>query len=173
MCKRDSSGRAIMKTPEHELGRIWTDMETMERSGELDRMFKGDIPVARSSTRETFKETIKPSMKLTKRTFLNILAYDISTPGYADEMLARMELLGCANARNYYAAVKIEWKYYHEKEMKSAAEWYRKQNFERKEVNDLRRQEKQQKAEQLRADLQQKSDRELLTLLQRLRLSGA
>ena len=162
-----------MKTPEHELGRIWTDMETMERSGELDRMFKGDIPVARSSTRETFKETIKPSMKLTKRTFLNILAYDISTPGYADEMLTRMELPGCANARNYYAAVKIEWEYYHEKEMKSAAEWYRKQNFERKEVNDLRRQEKQQEAEQLRADLQQKSDRELLTLLQRLRLSGA
>ena len=162
-----------MKTPEHELGRIWADMDTMERSGELDRMFKGDIPVTRSSTRETFKETIKPSMKLTKRTFLNILAYDISTPGYADEMLTRMELLGCANARNYYAAVKIEWEYYHEKEMKSAAEWYRKQNFERKEVNDLRRQEKQQEAEQLRADLQQKSDRELLTLLQRLRLSGA
>ena len=60
----------------------------------------------------------------------------------------------------------------YEKEMKSAAEWYRKQNFERKEVNDLRRQEKQQEAEQLRADLQQKSDRELLTLLQRLKQIG-
>lgn len=137
-----------MKTPEHELGRIWTDMETMERSGELDRMFKGDIPVARSSTRETFKETIKPSMKLTKRTFLNILAYDISAPGYADEMLARMELLGCSRAREYYETVKAEWQQEHDAQMESVAEWYRKQNFDRKEVNDLRKQEKQQEVEQ-------------------------
>lgn len=145
-----------MKTPEHELGRIWTDTETMERSGELDRMFKGDIPVARSSTREMFKETIKPSMKLTKRTFLNILAYDISTPGYADEMLARMELLGCANARNYYAAVKIEWEYYHEKEMKSVAHWYKGQcenEFERRKVK-------------IRTEKEVEQQRELLELLQ-------
>ena len=145
-----------MKTPEHELGRIWADMDTMESSGELDRMFKGDITVTRSSTRETFKETIKPSMKLTKRTFLNILAYDISTPGYADEMLARMELLGCANARNYYTAVKIEWEYYHEKEMKSVAHWYKGQcenEFERRKVS-------------LRTEKEVEQQRELLELLQ-------
>lgn len=59
--------------------------------------------------------------------------------------------------------------------MKSVAHWYRGQcenefeNMKRKAVRESR---KEQEVEQLRADLQQKSDRELLTLLQRLKQIG-
>lgn len=53
--------------------------------------------------------------------------------------------------------------------MKNTGEWYRRQDFERKEVNESRKQEKQQEAELLKADLHQKSDRELLILLQNMK----
>ena len=53
--------------------------------------------------------------------------------------------------------------------MKNVAAWYVKQNFDRREVRESR---KRQEVEQLKADLQQRSDKELLILLQRLRKSG-
>ena len=59
--------------------------------------------------------------------------------------------------------------------MKSVAHWYRGQcenefeNMKRKAVRESR---KEQEAEQVKADLQQKSDRELLILLQKLKQSG-
>lgn len=155
--------------PDDVYRQICMNMTEAEISGDFAEMFKGECKGSELMNRQKFKETIKPDMKLTKRTFLNILAYDISTPGYADDMLARMELLGCTNARKYYAGVKAEWEYSHEKGMKSAAERHRKQDFNRKEVKELRKQEKQQGAELLRADLRKKSDRELLTLLQNMK----
>lgn len=135
--------------PDDLMEKIKISMTEAELYGDLVDLFKCRCKGPELTDRQKFKETIKPGMKLTKRTFLNILAYDISTPGYADDMLARMELLGCTNARNYYAAIKAEWEYNHEKSMKNCAEWLGRQDFNRKEVNDLRRQEKQQEAEQL------------------------
>lgn len=121
--------------PDGFMEKIKIDMAEAELAGDFTGMFKGECKSPELPTRQKFKESIKPGMKLTKRTFLNILACDISTPGYADDILARMELLGCTNARNYYAAIKVEWEYNHEKSMKNCAAWLRKQDFERKEVN--------------------------------------
>lgn len=166
-----------MKTPEHELGRIWADMEIMERSGELDQLFKEEVRAPDQQTgRESLQRSLRPDVKLYKSTFKKILGYDITTPGFAEDALTRLEILGCSRAREYYEAVKTEWQQDHDAQMKRAAHWYKGQceneweNTKRKEVRESR---KEQEAEQLRADLQQKSDRELLTLLQRLRLSGA
>ena len=128
--------------PDGFMEKIKIDMEEAELAGDFTGMFKGECKSPELPTRQTFKESIKPGMKLTKRTFFNILAYDISTPGYADDMLARMELLGCTNARAYYAGVKAEWEHNHEKGMENCAEWLRKQDFERKEVNGLSKQKK-------------------------------
>lgn len=155
--------------PDELMEKIKMDMAEAEMAGDFTGMFKGECKSPKLPTRQKFKESIKPGMKLTKRTFLNILACDISTPGYADDMLARMELLGCTNARNYYAAIKAEWEYNHEKSMKNCAAWLRKQDFERKEVSDLSNQKRKQEVELLKADLRQKSDRELLTLLQSMK----
>lgn len=141
--------------PDDLMEKIKVGMTEAELSGDLNGLFKCECKGPDQTDRQKFKGTIKPDMKLTKRTFLNILAYDISTPGYAEDMLTRMELLGCTNARAYYAGVKAEWEYNHEKGMKNVAEWYRRKSKEeyeelkRKEVNDLRKQEKQQEAELL------------------------
>ena len=97
--------------------------------------------------REEFEQSISQGMKLTKRMFLNILACDISTSGYADRVLDKLEAVGGTKAKEYYKRVKDEWQREHDAQMKSA--------------------------EQLKADLQRKSDRELLILLQRLRQNGA
>lgn len=106
---------------------------------------------------------------------MKILGYDITTPGFAEDALTRLEILGCSRAREYYEAVRSEWQQEHDAQMKSVAHWYRGQcenefeNMKRKAVRESR---KEQEVEQLRADLQQKSDRELLTLLQRLKQIG-
>lgn len=114
-------------------------------------------------------------MYLSKSYFKKILGLDITTPGFAEDALTRLEILGCNRAREYYEAVRAEWQQEHDAQMKSVAHWYKGQcenefeNLKRKAVRESR---KEQEAEQLKADLQQKSDRELLILLQKLKQSG-
>lgn len=76
--------------------------------------------------RRQLLDEIKPSMKLTTGFFLKVYGYDLTWPGFADNVLARMEILGCSKARDYYMAVVAEYEYNHEKELKVAAEWYKK-----------------------------------------------
>lgn len=114
-------------------------------------------------------EAAKQFGKLGKNTFKKILGYDMTWPGFAEDALTRLEELGCSRAREYYEVVKLEWQQGHKQQMKNVAAWYVKQNFDRREVRESR---KRQEVEQLKADLQQRSDKELLILLQRLRKSG-
>ena len=114
-------------------------------------------------------EAAKQFGKLGKNTFKKILGYDMTWPGFAEDALTWLEELGCSRAREYYEVVKLEWQQGHEQQMKNVAAWYVKQNFDRREVRESR---KRQEVEQLKADLQQRSDKELLILLQRLRKSG-
>lgn len=130
----------------------------------------------RPQGRESFLRSFSCDMKLYKSTFMKILGYDITTPGFAEDALTRLENLGCNRAREYYETVKSEWQKEHDAQMKSVAHWYRGQcenefeNMKRKAVRESR---KEQEAEQMRTDLQQKSDRGLLTLLQNLSQSVA
>lgn len=155
--------------PDDLMEKIKADMYAAEQSGNLADLFKGRCKGPELTDRQKFKETIKPGMKLYKNTFKKILGYELTTPGFADEVLDQLEALGCSHAREYYETVKNEWQQEYSSQMKNAAEWYRRQDFNRKEVNDLRKQEKQQEAELLKADLHQKSDRELLILLQNMK----
>lgn len=118
---------------------------------------------------EQLLNEIQPGMRLTRAFFKKVLGFEMTWPGCADEMLSRLEELGCSRAREYYETVRAEWKQRHEQQMKNVAAWYLKQNFNRREVRHTR---KRQEVEQLKADLQQRSDKELLILLQRLRKSG-
>ena len=126
--------------------------------------------------REEFEQSISQGMKLTKRMFLNILACDISTSGYADRVLDKLESVGGTKAKEYYKRVKDEWQREHDAQMKSVAHWYKGQceneweNTKRKAVRESR---KEQEVEHMKAGLQQKSDRELVILLQRLKQNDA
>lgn len=166
-----------MKVPDDIFAQICADLEVTEQFGELDGIFKGEPRAPDQLTgRKSFLHLFSCDMKLYKSTFKKILGYDITTPGFAEDALARLVILGCSRAREYYESVKAEWQQEHDAQMKSVAHWYKGQceneyeNMKRKAVRKLR---KEREAEQLKADLQQKSDRELLTLLQTLRQSGA
>lgn len=89
-------------------------------------------------------------MKLYKNTFKKILGYEMTWPGCADEMLSRLEELGCSKAREYYEAVKSEWQQEHEQQMRNVAEWYSKQSFDRKKVKESRKQQEVEQRKQKR-----------------------
>ena len=163
--------------PDDVFAQICAEMDALNQSGELDQLFKGEPrALDQQAGREPLMRSLRPDVKLYKSTFKKILGYDITTPGFAEDALTRLEILGCSRAREYYEAVRSEWQQEHDTQMKSVAHWYKGQcenefeNMKRKAVRESR---EEQEVEQLRADLQQKSDRELLTLLQRLRQNSA
>lgn len=145
--------------PDDLMEKIKTDMSAAEQSGDLVDLFKCRCKGPELTDRQKFKETIKPGMKLYKNTFKKILGYELTTPGFADDILDQLEALGCSHAREYYETVKNEWQQEYSSQMKNTAEWYRRKSKEeyeelkRKEVNDLRKQEKQQEAEQKKRGL--------------------
>ena len=166
-----------MRVPDDVFAQICAELEAAEQSGELDQLFKGEPRAPDQPTgRKPFLHSFSCDMKLYKSTFKKILGYDITTPGFAEDAIARLEILGCSRAREYYETVKAEWQQEHDAQMKSAARWYKGQwenQFEDMKRKAVRESRKEREAEQLKADLQQKSDRELLTLLQKLKQSGA
>lgn len=165
-----------MRVPDDVFVQICAEMDAAEQSGELDGLFKGEPRAPDQQTdREQLTRSLRPDVKLYKSTFKKILCYDITTPGFAEDALTRLEILGCSRAREYYEAVRSDWRKEHDAQMNGVARWYRKQceneweNMKRRAVRESR---KEQEAEQVKADLQQKSDRELLILLQKLKQSG-
>ena len=166
-----------MRVPDDVFAQICAEMDAAEQSGELDGIFKGEPRAPDQPTgRKPFLHSFSCDMKLYKSTFKKILGFELTTPGFAEEAITRLEEQGCSRAREYYEAVRSEWQQENDAQMKSVAHWYKGQcenefeNMKRKAVRESR---EEQEVEQLRADLQQKSDRELLILLQRLKRSGA
>ena len=121
------------------------------------------------ASRQELLSSINPGMKLDYNFFLRIYGYELTWPGFAENALTRMEILGCSKARNYYTCIVNEYNHRHEKEMKNVAAWYRDQI----EKGDEQLRKRQREVKQRKADLHQKSDRELLTLLQKLKAENA
>ncbi|MEZ3469965.1 MAG: hypothetical protein K1W40_16670 [Schaedlerella sp.] len=92
-------------------------------------------------TREKLLADIQPGIKLTKNLFLQIYGYNISTPGFADEAIAKLKDLGCSKAGEYYEQITSEWKEGNEKMLQEVAVWYKKQDSYKKEGEERRKQE--------------------------------
>ena len=125
-----------MKVPDDVFAQICA-----ERSGVFDELFNGEPSEPNRQTgREPLMHSLRPDVKLYKSTFKKILGYDITTPGFAEEAITRLEILGCSRAREYYEAVRSEWQQEHDAQMKSVAHWYKGQceneNTKRKVVRD-------------------------------------
>ena len=120
--------------------------------------------------KESFLRSFLPQMRLDKAVFKKIYGYELTWPGFAEIALTRLENLGCSRAREYYETVQAEINQEWNEIYKRVAVWYGKQYEDGKAVSKSR---KQQEVERLKADLQQKSDKELLTLLQNLKQIGA
>ena len=152
-----------MRVPDDIFAQICAEMEAAEKSGELDGIFKGEPRAPdQQAGREPLMRSLRPDVKLYKSTFKKILGFELTTPGFAENALARLEILGCSRAREYYETVKAEWQKEHDAQMKRAAEWSRGQcenefeNLKRKAVRESRE------------DLKKMSNSELLTYLKNL-----
>lgn len=99
-------------------------------------------------TREKLLANIRPGMKLTKNLFLQIYGYNISTPGFADEAIAKLKDLGYSKAGEYYEQITSEWKEEHGKMLQEVASWYRKQDFNKEGVRTSRRQQEAERTKQ-------------------------
>ena len=106
-------------------------------------------------------DSLKPGMHLDKNFFLKVYGHEITRPGFAEDVIKRLEILGCSKAREYYTCIVTEFEYKHDQEMKEVARWYAKQN-ERGD-KDWRSRE----AEQQRTKSQRLTDK--LQLLKRKR----
>ena len=149
--------------PDDVFAQICSELDAAEQSGELDGIFKGEPKAPDQQTgRKPFLHSFSCDMKLYRSTFKKILGYDITTPGFAEDALTRLEILGCSRVREYYEAVKTEWQQEHDAQMKSVAHWYKGQcenefeNLKRKAVRESRK------------DIKKMSNSELLTYLENL-----
>lgn len=156
-----------MRIPDNELEQLCAGIEAAEKAGFFNGMFKGECrTVQQSVNKNTFLYSLRTGMKLYKSTFKKIYGYELSYPGFAEKALSGLEILGCSRAREYYEAIRSEIEMEKNQQMKKAAEWYSSQEINRKAVSEPRT---EKEVEQLKADLQRKSDRELLILLQSLK----
>lgn len=114
--------------------------------------------------RQQLLDSIKPDMKLTKAFFLKIYGYEISFPGFADEAIKALNDAGCSKAREYYNNFVAEYQREHDKGLKLVAAQIRKQweaDWKR-----LQKGSEERRKQEMIQHLLQKSDRELLNLLQ-------
>lgn len=89
-------------------------------------------------------DSFEPNMRLYRSLFMKIYGYELTWPGFAEDALTRLEILGCSRAREYYTRAVAEYEHKHEKEMINVAKWYRKE-LERSEKPRTRQQETEQR----------------------------
>lgn len=118
------------------------------------------------ASREELMQGIKPKVKLNKDFFLRIYGYEISFPGFSDKAIKALNDAGCSRARDYYDKAVSEYEQKHDEEMKEVAAWYRKECEMQWQKRQMGGEEKRKWT--IMQDLHQKSDRELLGLLQML-----
>lgn len=135
--------------PDDVFKEICQEMKEAEQSGELSGLFKGACGIpGELPARKTLLDSFKPGMKFFRSLFVKILGYDITTPGFAEDAIARLEILGSTKARDHYTRIFSEWKEEHEKMLQEAAAWYRKQDFNKEGVRTSRRQQEVEQANQ-------------------------
>lgn len=118
------------------------------------------------ASREELLQSIRSGMKLDKAFFMKVYGYEISFPGFSDEAIKALSDAGCSRAREYYNKAVSEYEKKHDEEMKEVAAWYRKECEKQWQKKQIGGEEKRKW--RIMQDLHQRSDRELLGLLQML-----
>lgn len=84
--------------------------------------------------RQKLLDSIQPGMKLDKAFFLRVYGYEISFPGFADEVIRALEEAGCSKARQYYISIVEEYKTAHDAELAMALDKCQKGDEERRKM---------------------------------------
>lgn len=88
------------------------------------------------ASRQELLKSISPAMQLDKNFFMKVYGYELTWPGFAEEALARVELLVNNAARQYYNRFVSEYEKEYDEQIKQVAKRYTKQledQFEDKE----------------------------------------
>ncbi len=111
-----------------ELAELTADINRAERSGELEGMFGGEIPhTDLYPCKKQLLQSIGPAMKLTRGFFKRVYGYDLTSPGFSDQVIDVLERDGCSHAKQYYDMVVNEVRQQSDAEWKSASAWYVKE----------------------------------------------
>ena len=116
--------------------------------------------------RESLLALIQPNLRLTKEFLKRIYAFEISYPGFSEEAITALEGIGCVRAREHYTSWVKEYESKRDAELKEVAHWYRLEC--EKQWEKRRKEGEGQRKQNIMQDLHQRSDRELLSLLQTL-----
>lgn len=125
--------------------------------------------------KDEFLQSITPGMKLGKGFFLKVYGYEISYPGFSETAIKALEDAGCSKARRYYERITTEYETEQAAKLKPVAVWFRKEideEYERKIRKYQRKEGEEPRKQGITQDLHQKSDRELLSLLNQLEENG-
>jgi hypothetical protein len=122
------------------------------------------------ASREELLNSIHSDMKLARGFFMKVYGYELTWPGFAEIAIEKLEGAGCSKAREYYQNFVDEYEGKQEEKMCDVAHWYRRRIDGWK--GDDKVWKRQQEVEQKKEHLQQKSDKELLISLQKLKAEG-
>lgn len=78
-------------------------------------------------SKEELLAGIYPNMKLTKNFFKRIYGYELSFPGFSEQVIAALEAAGCSKARQYYEDWVKEYGSARDAELREVAKWYREE----------------------------------------------
>lgn len=120
-----------------------------------------------SPSKEELLASIKPDMVLTKRFIKRIYGYGVTDASFPDRAIAALEAAGCSKARQYYESWVNEYEAAHNAELKEVAHWYRLEC--EREWKKGQKEGEERRKQNIIQDLHQRSDRELLSLLQTLK----
>ena len=76
--------------------------------------------------RELFLDSIKPGVRIDYDFCMKIYGYDISSPGFADQVLNKIEALGLKEIRRFYHSSVKKYEDKYNDSMKKVSEWYSK-----------------------------------------------
>lgn len=149
---------------DEEVAEMLSCMDQAERGGMFNNLFCGDqIIIEVPVNREQLLQSISPDMKLTKGFFRKVYGYELSTPGFREQVISALEAAGCTMARTYYDDIIGEYQKAREESLKPVAAAYLKE-CDQKWDQGQKRGEEQRKQQKIQ-DLLRRSDRELLNLL--------
>lgn len=115
-------------------------------------------------SREELLQSIQSDMKLNKAFFMKVYGYEITYPGFKERAISKLEEAGCSKAEEYYNRFVGEYEENKDKELKEVARWAIQELGQKWEGRE--RQGEKLRKQKITQDLQKKSDRELLNLLQ-------
>lgn len=75
--------------------------------------------------RQQLLDSISPNLKLTKALFLRTYGYEMSFPGFADEVIRALNDAGCSKAREYYDSFVLEYQRKRDEELRPVAKHIR------------------------------------------------